>query len=219
MTINARPSMVGLWLRLLKQAEYGRATIVCKAPFMGHNSSPTIDGRAIQRNHFAQITIATRALLLVVMAFSLYSFTIPSSACAQDDTVTLDDVNAIATRLYCPVCPNETLASCRTEACVRWREEIRQQLAAGMTEQQVIDDFIARYGERVIGTPQDPTLRALSVYTPYVLLALAALLGGYTLLRWRRGRATTPADNAPPLMTDSSNHAYRAQLERDLLDK
>jgi cytochrome c-type biogenesis protein CcmH/NrfF len=141
-----------------------------------------------------------------------------TTVCAQDDTVTLDDVNAIATRLYCPVCPNETLASCRTEACVRWREEIRQQLAAGMTEQQVIDDFIARYGERVVGTPEDPTLRALSVYTPYVLLGLAVLLGGFTLLRWRRGRATTPTDDTP-LMTDSSNHAYRAQLERDLLDE
>jgi cytochrome c-type biogenesis protein CcmH len=156
--------------------------------------------------------------LLCLLVVAVVVFRPSASLHAQEEAITLDDVNTIARRLYCPVCPNETLAACRTDACARWREEIRVQLAAGRTEQQIVDDFIARYGERVLGTPQDPTLRALSVYFPFVLLAIASVIGTITILRWRARRADVvaiPATNTPANSTDDD---YRAQLERDLMN-
>ncbi|MDX2139923.1 MAG: cytochrome c-type biogenesis protein CcmH [Chloroflexota bacterium] len=122
----------------------------------------------------------------------LWAFT-PHLAAAQetDPGVTLDDVNTIAEKLYCPVCPNETLDSCRTTACAQWREEIRVQLVAGRSEEQIIADFVARYGERVVDTPLNATLRGLALYTPYVLLVLAAGVAVFTLARWRRGGERT----------------------------
>lgn len=123
-----------------------------------------------------------------------------------------DDVNAVAEQLYCPVCENIPLDDCGTEACMRWRDEIRVQLEDGSTPDQIIADFVARFGDRVVGSPQDPMLRALSLITPIVLVILAALVGMYTLLRWQTGSArietATPA--AP------SDDDYRARFERDL---
>ena len=45
-----------------------------------------------------------------------------------------DDVNAVAKKLYCPVCPNTPLDVCETQACEDWRAQIRDQLAAGWNE-------------------------------------------------------------------------------------
>ncbi|MBL8132663.1 MAG: cytochrome c-type biogenesis protein CcmH, partial [Anaerolineae bacterium] len=118
-----------------------------------------------------------KLLTLIVLLLFLPVLSLPGQVCAQEDGVTFDQVNAIAEKLYCPVCPNETLEDCQTQACAQWRAEIAEQLAEGQTEQQVIDAFVRRYGERVVAIPQDPGLRALSVLTPYLLGGLALIVG------------------------------------------
>jgi len=157
----------------------------------------------------------TIALLFVLMLLVLAS---PSFA--QDTTVTDDDVNAIAKRMYCPVCENIPLDVCPTAACAQWRGEIRTQLEAGRTPEQIIQDFVQRFGERVIGTPQDPTLRALSLVTPWLIGIAALVIAGLTLARWRSGRdsgAQWVVSGAPTSNRELlSDEDYRARLERDL---
>lgn len=133
---------------------------------------------------------------------------------AAGRTVTADDVNAIAKQMYCPVCENIPLDVCGTAACAQWRDEIRIQLESGSTPDEIISDFVARYGDRVVGTPQNPTLRALSLVTPWVAAGLVVALALYLLLRWWRGQRpalATAAASAQPADDD-----YRARLERDL---
>lgn len=151
----------------------------------------------------------TLALLGVLLLAAL-----PSIAQESGQPVTFDQVNEIAQQLYCPVCPNETLDMCQTQACVQWRAEIREQLERGENEQQIINSFVQRYGDRVLGTPQDPTLRALSLVTPFLLAGVALVVGVLTFLRWRGRPHLAPATpNAP---TPAANDDYRQQLERDL---
>ncbi len=145
------------------------------------------------------------SIFLIILLAALPAF-------AQGDaarTVTDDEVNAIARKLYCPVCENITLDTCGTAACADWRYEIRLQLEQGMSEQQIIDDFVARFGDRVVGTPQDPTLRALSLVTPWVIIALA--LGGLAVtLARRRSQRPQPESSAAP------SSRYHDLLEQDL---
>ena len=132
--------------------------------------------------------------------------------------VTADQVNAIARQLYCPVCENIPLDTCGVAACEDWRAEIRMYIGMGMSDQEIINDFVMRFGDRVVGTPQDPVLRALSLVTPWVLVALAFGFTVYTLIRWRSSRdelsskpaAATAGATAPP------DDDYRSRLERDL---
>ena len=146
-------------------------------------------------------------LFLCVLLYLLLA--LPASA--QEGDITDDDVNAVAAQMYCPVCPNETLDVCQTQACSQWRAEIRTQLSEGQTTEQIIDAFARRYGERVRATPQDPTLRALSVYTPFVIAGLALVIGVLTFRRWRR-----PVAAETPLPPAGKDGSYRDQLERDL---
>ncbi len=158
---------------------------------------------------------------LGILFFVFITTLIVSTAAAQDTpprTVSDDQVNALANRMYCPVCPNETLDACQTQACVNWREEIRMMLESGASEQDVIDNFVARFGERVIGTPQDPLLRALALIFPVVIAAVGLIVGVITFTRWqnqrKRGDASAGLNNPPALSSDDVD--YRRAIEDDL---
>lgn len=155
-----------------------------------------------------------RAVLSALAAALFMLLALPVVA-QDEETVLLNRVYTLSRTLYCPVCPNETLDACRTEACARWREEIRQQMLAGQTDEQIVASFIARYGERVVGSPQDPLLRALSLATPFVLAALALVVGGATIWRWRSRQAMPAAPAAAPPESEDED-AYRARIERDV---
>ncbi|MFN8560169.1 MAG: cytochrome c-type biogenesis protein CcmH [Anaerolineae bacterium] len=153
-------------------------------------------------------------LSVVALLWMLILAALPLAAQEATQPVTFDQViNKIAKILYCPVCPGETLDACQTQACAQWRSEIRDQLAAGQTEKEIIDSFVRRYGDRVLGSPQDPGLRALSLVARSLVAVVALGVGIYTFTRWRR-RAEPVAAAAPPTVHDD----YRDQLERDPRD-
>ncbi|NDJ61757.1 MAG: hypothetical protein GYB67_11570 [Chloroflexi bacterium] len=166
-----------------------------------------------------------RAALLAIFGLIVVLLIAAAPALAQEQ-VTLDDVNEVAEKLYCPVCENIPLVDCYTAACIRWRDEIRVQLQDGISEDAIIADFVRRFGERAVGTPRDPFLNAFSVVTPYVLALVVLSIAGLTFARWWRGRpahapstaAATPdaasVDGAAP---PSADDTYRSRLERDLL--
>jgi cytochrome c-type biogenesis protein CcmH len=160
-----------------------------------------------------------KRLLGLAICLILFVLLVPASAQDVEPTalpVTADEVNAVARQMYCPVCENIPLDVCSTAACAQWRDEIRIQLSQGQSPEQVIENFVGRYGDRVVGTPQDPSLRALSLWTPWLLAGLVVIVVVIVFIGWsrssRKAAAEIPAGEAAVLSDDD----YRARLERDL---
>lgn len=111
-----------------------------------------------------------------------------------------NDVNRVAKRLYCPVCPNTPLDVCETQACKDWRMQIREQLAAGWSDQQVMDFFASQYGKRVLAEPERGGFTSLVWVLPMLVAGLGLILVWLVLRSWRAGRSiqTTPVDQAIP---------------------
>ena len=130
-----------------------------------------------------------------------------ASAQASDNAV-----NQVAQRMYCPVCENIPLDECLTAACQEWKEEIRSQLAEGKTEQAIIDSFVARFGDHVVGVPVDPLLRALTIMMPLLATALALGVGALTFRRFAADKTGT----APPADRERSEATWRQRLEDDV---
>ena len=134
--------------------------------------------------------------------------------------VTDNEVNAIAAQLYCPVCENIPLDACPTVACRDWRNEVGIYLFQGMTEDEIKSDFVDRFGDRVVGTPQDPLLRAISLITPWVLVGLMLFAAVRTYLRWRGQQTATdevaPITPSPEIPAQDSD--YLSRLEQDLAE-
>lgn len=128
--------------------------------------------------------------------------------------ITEDEVNQIAKRMYCPVCENIPLDACGTAACADWRYEIRLMMEQGFTEEQIRADFVDRFGDRVVGTPQDPALRALSLVTPWLLGLIALMVGLMTFWKWNKAAETKIEKPAPSATPDAND--YRSILEKDL---
>ncbi len=144
----------------------------------------------------------TRRLFLALMVL-VASFVAASLVQAQEGFPSDDDVNAIARKLYCPVCPNTPLDVCETKACQDWRAQIRNQLAGGWREEQIIDYFVVQYGERVLAEPERGGFTSLVWLLPVIALALGLVVVGQALRSWRAGREAQaepvqPQPEVPP---------------------
>ncbi len=143
---------------------------------------------------------------------------------AQDDgdtgtgenIVTQDDVNEIASEMFCPICENEPLDTCRATTCQMWRSEIRDMLTQGMSEDEIIGDFIDRFGQRVVGVPEDDGLRLLSFIAPIVVAIFALVVGVMTFSRWQQNQRPEMQTAATSGTDNDVVDDYRARLEADL---
>ena len=155
-----------------------------------------------------------RRLLLILIA-AVSSLLAASTAYAQSDqpgTPTDDDVNRVAKQLYCPVCPNTPLDVCQTKACEDWRAQIRDELAEGWTDQQIIDYFVAQYGERVLAEPQR---RGFTSFV-WLLPVLAVLLGIGVVYEILKGWRTRKSAAAPASAVVDIPDEIREKIEREL---
>lgn len=132
---------------------------------------------------------------------------------AQGNEPTDNEVNEIAKGLYCPVCPNTPLDVCETQACQDWREEIKMQLSAGWTKQEITDYFVEQYGERVLAEPERRGFTSMVWILPVVTVLLGLVVVAQALRRWKRG-VQVEATTAVP--SPAINPNTLTEIEREL---
>ncbi len=156
-----------------------------------------------------------RKLILATLVFAASMFAV-AFVDAQEgisEFPTHDDVNAIAKQLYCPVCPNTPLDVCETQACKDWRDQIRDQLTAGWTDQQIINYFVDQYGERVLAEPQRSGFTSLVWLLPVIAVLLGIVIVWQILRAWR-SRQFPEADLQP--LEQLVSREILEQIEKEL---
>jgi len=118
-----------------------------------------------------------RALLLLLVAVPCWAQDLEQRA------------TALERELRCLVCQNQTLAESNAPLALDLRHQIRDQLAAGKSDREVVDYLVARYGDFVRYRPPFKATTVLLWTGPFVFL-----LGGfYLLIRvLRRRRVPVP---------------------------
>lgn len=164
-------------------------------------------------------------ILLFVLLFAAFSslFFVAQPAApvlAQQPTPSDDDVNAIASELFCPVCENVPLDVCPTEACRQWRDLIRQMLAEGKSEAEIEQYFVQNYGARVLSEPPRQGINWLV----YIVPPAAFLAGVYLLFRafqtWKRLAAAPLAEaGSGSGPAAQSGDEYAARFEEELKNR
>ena len=91
---------------------------------------------------------------------------------------------AITSELRCLVCQNQTIADSHADLAVDLREEVRELLQRGQTEQQILDYMTARYGDFVLYRPPVRATTWLLWFGPLLLL-MGGLAGLALVLRHR----------------------------------
>lgn len=76
----------------------------------------------------------------------------------------------LAGELRCLVCQNQTLADSNAGLAVDLRKQIREKLAGGMSDQEVIAFMVQRYGEFVLYKPRLEPSTWLLWFGPFLML-------------------------------------------------
>jgi cytochrome c-type biogenesis protein CcmH len=124
--------------------------------------------------------------LLAVLALAAA----PAAASAAEPRASF---NHLESEVMCDVCgvPLNIANSPRAD---QQRQEIRELIREGRTEQQIKDILVARYGPSILATPPDHGY-TLAAYLVPIGVVLALLAGLAVLLpRWRRRRTKADAE-------------------------
>ncbi len=84
-------------------------------------------------------------------------------------------VTAITDKLRCVVCQNQSVADSDAPLAVDLRSQVREQVAQGMTEEQVIAFMVERYGDFVLYRPPLKPSTLLLWFGPVLLLAAGVI--------------------------------------------
>jgi cytochrome c-type biogenesis protein CcmH len=118
-------------------------------------------------------------------------------------------VNAIAAELRCLVCQNQTIADSHAELANDLRRQIREMLAAGRSESEVLAYMTERYGDFVLYRPPVKASTALLWTGPALMLVLG--VGVLVIVLRRRQRL---ADDAFEPETDDEEEPEGADAEQ-----
>ena len=111
-----------------------------------------------------------------------------SSAYAQGVDEELEkEAQAIDKMIMCPVCPAETIDQAQVEISFQMRAVIREMLAEGRTQDEILDYFVDRYGADILAAPPKSGANLLAWILPIVGVA-AGLVGVFFVIRSMTGR-------------------------------
>src|SRR5258706_15231065 len=94
-------------------------------------------------------------------------------------------IRQLEEKLRCLVCQNQTLADSSAELAGDLRKQVREQVAAGRSDDEIIEFLVQRYGDFVRYEPPFKATTALLWIGPFALLAVAA---GFLVAAVRRRR-------------------------------
>jgi cytochrome c-type biogenesis protein CcmH len=169
-----------------------------------------MDETSSRMTRLSVIEMLRRAItfvLLMVLAAAAWS---GEAAPAAEDPALERRVMALSAELRCLVCQNQSLADSNAPLAVDLRNQVREKMRAGMSEDEIVDFMVARYGDFVLFRPPFKLTTALLWLGPLLLLVagLAALF--YRLMR----RRETPATE----LTEAEREQARALLSQGSRD-
>lgn len=123
-----------------------------------------------------------RTLIFLLCLFPILSFAGEAQDMAKDPILEKRMVG-LAENLRCLVCQNESLASSHAELAEDLRREVRELMQKGMTDQEIKDYLVARYGDFVLYEPPMKSSTVLLWLGPFVLLLFGMGVLIYQLLK------------------------------------
>lgn len=112
-------------------------------------------------------------------------------------------LKTLAVELRCLVCQNQTLADSNAPLAEDLRREVRAMIAKNMTDEQIVEFLVARYGDFVRYRPPFKLTTWLLWVGPFLLLAVGATV--LTIALRRRARK----NDEPALSPEEREQAAR----------
>ena len=136
------------------------------------------------------LCLSVVALLLTATPAALGGEAVPT----ENDPVAAARAVQLANELRCLVCQNQSIADSNAELAVDLRRQIREQIAAGKSDGEIVQFMVARYGDFVLYRPPLKLTTVLLWLGPLLLVAAGCVVLARQL---RARRAAEPPQLTP----------------------
>jgi cytochrome c-type biogenesis protein CcmH len=135
------------------------------------------------------------AVVLVLAAVGLPAGAKDAAPAAADPALEAR-VMALSAELRCLVCQNQTIADSNAGLAIDLREQVREKMRQGLSDGQIVDFMVERYGDFVLYRPPLKATTLLLWFGPLLLLAAGIAALFFRLARRRPPEQTplAPAD-------------------------
>lgn len=130
---------------------------------------------------------------------------------ALDQAAIEAEAKQLENMIIAPCCWRQPVAVHYSPSADEIRKDVRQKLAAGMSRQAILDDYVARYGEKILSKPPARGFGRLAYFLPVIVLAAGAAVAIVVIRRLRPAETATPEAVAP-----AASAAYSARLDKEL---
>jgi cytochrome c-type biogenesis protein CcmH len=102
----------------------------------------------------------------------------------------------VGSLLRCPVCQGMAVSDSPAEMAVNMKEQVRELLARGYTEEQILQYFELSYGQFVLLKPKFEGVNSLVWMLPLIALAIGGAIVFAKIRRLQRAPIVTHAESA-----------------------
>jgi cytochrome c-type biogenesis protein CcmH len=143
-----------------------------------------------------------RAVVIVL----LFSFVISFAAANNKQA---DKVREIEDSLIAPCCWSQPVSQHYSEVAEQIRKEVEAMVASGKSRDEILNYYVAKYGERILATPRPRGFNSLVYILPWAALIVGAWVLAMLLKRLRR-----PGPAAEPSALPDAR--YESVLEKEI---
>lgn len=129
-------------------------------------------------------------VFFVALLISLTASAIDTGAAFEDPEMQARYENLIS-EVRCLVCQNQTIKDSNVFLAADLRREIRRMMTEGMSDAEIADFLVARYGDFVLYNPRKSGRTLILWITPAMLLGI----GAFVIVRVVRDRMKMPIDD------------------------
>lgn len=130
-------------------------------------------------------------MLVLATAISVPVYADVATPVAADPALEVR-VKALTEELRCLVCQNQTIADSHADLAIDLKNQVREKLAQGMSDKQIIDYMVQRYGDFVLYRPPVKSTTWLLWFGPFLLL-----ICGLAVLGWKLTHRSPAVDALP----------------------
>ncbi len=122
----------------------------------------------------------------------------------------------VAEALICYACPGEPLTADRCSGGDQMRAAIRRMIAEGKTKQEILDYFVAQFGEEILTVPPKRGFNLVAYVGPFVGFAAGAVVAVLVIRRWGRAghKGRDGGDTGPPPVDEAARSRVEEELAR-----
>jgi len=122
------------------------------------------------------VSAGLAALLLLLLLLQAPLLLAKEAAPLAEDPALEKRVNEIAAELRCLVCQNQTIADSHADLAVDLKNQVRDMVRSGKTQDEIVDYMVKRYGDFVRYRPPVKASTYLLWAGPFLLLFLGIVV-------------------------------------------